>query len=438
MTDKNMAKLFKKAVPLLVALFVLGALCGILLVGPSALTDFFQSEETTTQAPEETSQEPISLGSVSARFMCAGDNLIHNVIYQQAASRSATGGYDFTFAYEKIAPVLKLSDFAILNQETVISKSNEPSSYPLFNSPAELGEHMVKLGFNVINHANNHVLDQGAAGASETIEFWKSQSGVILTGLYSDETDMNTVKTNTVNGITFSHLGFTEYLNGLSLPADSALKIVSPVSAGLTKDTFFATMKAMVENAKASSDVVCVSVHFQQENNTTPSASQEEIVNALVSYGADVIIGTGSHVLQPIKYVERTDGTRALVIYSLGNFISAQDSAANMVSAIADITVEKNLDTNTTTVKSAGLIPIVTHYGSNFTNLHIEPFYTYTAELADLHGIKDPSFSYEYITNLLNSVVTSEFIISDPFAVVEEVTEAPIAQPSDTTQEQAA
>ncbi|HZK38842.1 MAG TPA: CapA family protein [Clostridia bacterium] len=351
----------------------------------------------------------------SVRMMCVGDNLIHSNIYQQAKARAGNGGYDFAFAYRAVEDILKMADFAVLNQETPIVIGKEPSTFPRFNSPPELGEHMRKIGFTVINHANNHVLDQGVTGALKTIEFWKTQEGVLLTGLYSDEDDMHELKLQTVNGIVFAHIGCTEYLNGMRVPDSAELKVISPVGANMTKDEFFRTMKNLIEKAKAKSDVVCVSAHFQQEDSFVPSATQEEIVAKLVAYGADVIIGTGPHVLQPVKFVEGDGGKRALVIYSLGNFISAQSKAANMMSGIADVRFVKSSSTGQTSIVSAAVIPIVTHYTSGYTDVRILPFSDYTPALAGNHGVRkyQAKFDYSYAEDLFNRVIGDDFLYQD-------------------------
>ena len=46
---------------------------------------------------------------------------------------------------------------------------------------------------------------------------------------------------------------------------------------------------------------------------------------SFADWGADIIIGTHPHVIQPVEYITAADGRKVLVIYSLGNFISAQD-----------------------------------------------------------------------------------------------------------------
>lgn len=351
----------------------------------------------------------------SVRMMCVGDNLIHSNIYQQAKERAVGGGYDFSFAYKGVEDILKMADFAVLNQETPIVADKEPDTFPSFNSPPELGVHMRKIGFTVINHANNHVLDKGASGALKTIEFWKTQEGVLLTGLYSDEDDMNEAKLQTVNGIVFAHIGCTEYLNGRRVPDSAAIEVISPIGANMTKTEFFDTMKSLIEKAKAESDVVCVSAHFRQEDSTVPSVTQEEIVGKLVEYGADVIIGTGPHVLQPVKFVESDGGKRSLVIYSLGNFISAQSKAANMMSGIADVRFVKSSSTGQTNIVSAAVIPIVTHYTSGYKDVRIIPFSEYTPALAGNHGVRkyQSKFDYAYAEDLFSRVIGEGFLYTD-------------------------
>lgn len=82
----------------------------------------------------------------------------------QASRRAGGNGYDFTPAYEAIAPIVAEADFAFVNQETVLAGAELPlSNYPRFCSPPEVGETMLDLGFNLIATANNHCFDLGEA-----------------------------------------------------------------------------------------------------------------------------------------------------------------------------------------------------------------------------------------------------------------------------------
>lgn len=363
-------------------------------------------EELAEKFPDKVRQPSV------VRMMAAGDNLIHSSIYKQALARGNGTEYDFEYAYEQVRDVLALADFRVLNQETPIVSSKEPDTYPSFNSPPSLGDLMVDLGFTVFNHANNHILDKGASGALETIEYWKSKPGITLTGAYSDETDRLEVKTNTVNDITFSHIGVTEYLNGLNVPADSPLRVVSLTDNKRTREEVEATVKEMIEAAKKESDIVCVSMHWQREDWTDVTDDQRAWAEQMVDWGADVIIGTGPHVIQPMEFVERADGSRALIIYSLGNFISAQSKATNMLGGIADVTFTKDFITGKTEITSAGFIPTVTHYDGKYQNIRIIPFQDYPEEMANQHGVRNfqTKFNYEFAKNVYDTVIGPEFL----------------------------
>lgn len=354
--------------------------------------------KTKAEITEDVDAAVAPKGSTTARLMCAGDNLIHRGLYRQANNRANGNGYDFSYAYERIRDIIALSDIAFLNQETVMDTDSEPSSYPLFNSPPELLDEMIDIGFNIFNQSTNHVMDKGTSGAFNDLALFKSKKDIILTGLYQSKEDMFKPQTIDVNGITFSFVGFTEYLNGLNVPEDSDLGLLYLDDKRSTEDELYATMKKMIDTAKQSSDLVCVSMHWKDENITEPDESQQEIAQKLLDYGADIIIGTGPHVLQPIEFRQNGDGEQALIIWSLGNFISLQDSRNNMLGGIADVVVKKDYDNNSVSIESAKLIPTVTHFSSAFSNAYIIPLKDYTAEKASSHG-NVSGFTYDYCMN---------------------------------------
>jgi poly-gamma-glutamate synthesis protein (capsule biosynthesis protein) len=82
--------------------------------------------------------------------------------------------------------------------------------------------------------------------------------------------------------------------------------------------------RGAVREARRQADLVVVSVHWGNEYQHLPTKRQRDIARALVDAGCDVILGHHPHVLQPVELME-ADGRRALVAYSLGNFISNQD-----------------------------------------------------------------------------------------------------------------
>ncbi len=360
-------------------------LCIVLVFGcVNALKDKREDSESADATVKTTTTT--KTGFTEANLLCAGDNLIHQAIYVQANQRVGGNSYDFSYAYKNVADIVKSADIAFLNQETIIVPSKPASSYPLFNSPPELLDEMIEIGFDVFNQSTNHTMDKLASGALEDYELFQSKDNILLTGLYKTWDDMFKPQTITKNDIIFSFMGFTEFLNGLRVPEDSDLGLVYLTDTRHTQTELYDTMQKMIDVAKDASDIVCVSMHWQTEDITAPDESQKEIAAKLVDMGADIIIGTGPHVLQPIEFVTRDDGSKALIIWSLGNFISTQANDPNLLGGLADVTVKKDYATGEVTISDVGFIPTVTHYGASRSNVRIIPFADYNESLAASHG----------------------------------------------------
>ncbi len=361
-------------------------LCIALVFGCiNAFKDKNENKEVQN-ADATVAQTTTKTGYTQANLLCAGDNLIHEAIFKQANQRAGGTGYDFSYAYENVADIVKSADLAFLNQETIIVPSKPASSYPLFNSPPQLLDEMIEIGFDVFNQSTNHTMDKHLSGALEDYELFQSKENILLTGLYKTWDDMFIPQTVTKNDITFSFIGFTEFLNGLKVPSDSDLGLVYLTDTRRTQSELYDTMQRMIDAGKKASDIVCVSMHWQTEDITAPDESQKEIAQKLVDMGADIIIGTGPHVLQPIEFVERDDGSKALIIWSLGNLISTQQNDPNLLGGFADITVRKDYATGEVTISNVGFIPTVTHYGVGRSNVRIIPFKDYNESLAAAHG----------------------------------------------------
>jgi poly-gamma-glutamate synthesis protein (capsule biosynthesis protein) len=364
--------------------------------------------ENSSSEPEET------ISSVTLKAV--GDNLIHNTIYIQAQNRASNGqAYDFYPAYEKIAELLEGADFAFINQETLLaSEVFEPSSYPMFNSPTEVGDTMLELGFNLFSHSNNHALDKGVKGINATLDYWENKEGLgedfLVTGLFRDENDMNHVRVMEKNGISLALVAFTEHTNGLKLPSAAENKII------YTNDT--ETIKNQIQAADQTADVVIVSVHWGIENSHEVTDAQRDLAQKMFDWGADIILGTHPHVLQPVESITSTNGERqGYVIYSLGNFISAQDAADNLVGGILDFTIYKNMGTGEISIGQPSLTPVVTHYETAWQkNLSLYPLSEYTEELAEFHGVRRnyPNFSVDYIWGMLEEVIGETYLQEKP------------------------
>ncbi len=351
-------------------------------------------------ADPTTTEEQILFSSVS--FVAVGDNLIHKPIYNQAAARTSEG-YDFSYAYENFDDIISAPDVAILNQETIISTEHNVSTYPMFNSPVEVGEEMLELGFDVFNIATNHSIDCGEKGLISAINFWKGKNAITC-GAYLNKEDYSDIPMHEVNGVKIAYIGFTESTNGLSLPSDSEVILVRA-----SEET---RLQQRIIDAKAVADVVVVNAHWGNEYTHEPTDTQRQLAGKLASWGADVIIGTHPHVIQPVEYINNEDGSRTLVAYSLGNFISAQNRGPRMLGGVLNFDIVKNNATGEIAFENVKFSGVVTHYGQSFSNLRIYPLSEYTQELASKHGVLDktPEFSLQYLNDIIAKVIDKQFL----------------------------
>lgn len=394
------------------------------------VTEYVHTAESLTEASlAQTEFESVSSAETAAAepepefatvsVAAVGDNLIHSSLYKQAAARygeahGGEAGYDFEYAYKNIEGIIRRADMAVINQETLICNDVfAPSTYPLFNSPTELGDHMLDIGFDVFTIANNHTLDKGAEGLSACLDYWDSRENAVVCGAYRNAGDRANIRTAEFNGITFSFLSYTESLNGLSLPAGSELSI------GDAYD--IETMKSEISAANEISDVCVVALHWGVENSDIISDYQRNTAKALADAGVDIIIGNHPHVLRDIEKIEREDGSEALCAYSLGNFISAQSVGQNLIGGVLKFDVSIRIDgeadkPQSPVIGNIELVPVITHYDGNYHDVRLYPLSDYTRELAESHGVKNMSrFGYDYIFEVLERNIGDEYFDPDDY-----------------------
>ena len=338
-------------------------------------------------------------------FLATGDNLIHGAIYMQALQRGNGNYYDFDFLYENISDFMHGYDLCYINQETLINSTYAPSTYPRFSSPPELGLTLYNLGFRVFSISNNHTYDLGAGGIDATLEYWNSMpNDIYLTGLYTNYTNYYNIPIYEMNGITFAFLAYTEHTNGLPTPYNSNAYVVYTSEEEI--------LERQIRFANTLADVVVIIPHWGVEGTHTVSEAQRALANKMCIWGADVILGSHPHVLQEIEWLENNEtGNRTLVIYSLGNFASAQSAPDNLIGGFFTFDIIK--DNMYINFENVSFYPLITHYGYNYSNITVYPYSEYSNNLAINHGIRDnyPIFSLEYIDLVLKNTIDKEFLV---------------------------
>lgn len=340
--------------------------------------------------------------STSISLIMAGDNLINDKLYNTA--KKGDGSYDFRSMYSYIKDIVKNYDLAYYNQETILGGSEiGVSSYPAFNSPYEVGDATIDAGFNLVSLATNHTLDRGEKAIINSLNYWNNKSNVLTSGSYLSNNDRNKINIKEVNNITYTMLNYTYGTNGIKVPEgkEYLVNIWPCNSNNPDNDTKYQeykkTVKEDIERVRDKVDLLIVAMHFGVEYTHVPTNYQIDMAEFLSSLGVDIIIGTHPHVIMPITYINDT-----LVIYSLGNFLSAQDTNNDYnttVGLLSSIKITKNIDKdNNISIKLSDLNNELI-YTTNKDGYKIIPFSN--------PDIKDYLNDYERIYNKYANIVRS-------------------------------
>lgn len=340
-------------------------------------------------------------------FAACGDNLINSYLYNQAQARTEDDTYDFSYCYKWVARFFRDTDLNWINQETLVTDTLEPSSYPTFSSPGAVGQALHDINFRVFNISTNHTYDKGVDGLTDTVAYWKKMKDALAVGLVKNDV-YEKIPIKTVNGVKFAFLSYTYGTNGLSTPSGSKTRVIYLSETDV--------IKKQVKLARKNADVVIVSCHWGTEDSHTITDYQRSLAKQLTGWGADLIIGTHPHVIQDCEWV-KSKGRKAFCAYSLGNFLSGQSKTDNLIGAVLSLNFEVKEDlleeTYTVKIKKPKLIPTVTDYRPGFQDIHVEWLKDYTKELADSHGVRSAggyNFNYEYIFDMLKNNVNKKYL----------------------------
>lgn len=292
-------------------------------------------------------------------IVMVGDALIHGAVYLDA--KKSDGSYDFSSMFKMIKPIIQDYDLRYYNQESIIG-GGKPSHYPRLNSPKAIGEDLVDIGFNLVSLANNHAFDKGEDAIRYSNKFWKKQEGVITAGTYSSQKERDNIPVYVQNDIKFSFLSYTVRTNGFKASKGNEYLVNVYDKEQIKED---------ITKAKENgAEVIIVAMHWGNEYTHKPTKQQKNIAKYLSSLGVNLIIGTHPHVIQPIDYVENT-----LVVYSLGNFISAQKvlGLEKIIGLLASVEIVVDEDSNVT-FENLNYQLLYTYYNSNNKNFKIYPF----------------------------------------------------------------
>ena len=365
--------------------------------------------ETITVEMSETVQVPseqLAAPPPEYKIIMVGDILLHTPVEESCLQPDGSYDYDSLFSHTK--EEIAAADLALVNQEVIIGGADLGiTGYPSFNADFSLCDSLAGAGFDIICHATNHAMDKGRKGLINCAKYWRENyPQITVLGIH------DTADTSTSCGaepvildlpdMKIAVLNYTYGTNGIQLPDDM------PYAVDLLNEEQVA---ADIQRAEELADFTIVCPHWGTEYRLTSDASQEKWTKIFAENGADLILGTHPHVIEPIEWVTDEAGEHEmLVYYSLGNFVNwtsgtGEGVANRMVGGMAEVTITKN-DHGEVEIADYGVKPMISHVASGPEGVTTYFLEDYPEELAEENEIvsQDPEFSREYCVNLCDSI----------------------------------
>jgi poly-gamma-glutamate capsule biosynthesis protein CapA/YwtB (metallophosphatase superfamily) len=297
-----------------------GGLLAVAAIGAACFAGFHGRRPAAAVVPY-----PHELAQVS--FAVAGDVIPHEAV-RQAAAAAGPGAEGWGALFSGVSDVFKKADFGFVNLETPVAPAHSKGSKPfMFDAPIALLDALKANGIKIVSFANNHVMDQGWAGFTETREHLRDE-GLLFAGSGDTAQQGWQPVFTEANGIKVGWLGMTRWLNGNRNPDKDDQPHVNffpyPGESGGAPGMDEAGVIEAVKKARAQCDFLVVSIHWGVEYAAAPRPEDVEVAHKMLDAGTSVIVGHHPHVLQPVETYRTADGRNTVIFYSLGNFLSNQ------------------------------------------------------------------------------------------------------------------
>ncbi|MDS0526267.1 CapA family protein [Clostridium sp. SHJSY1] len=276
------------------------------------------------------------------KITSVGNILFHG---KQLVGAKTKDGYDFKPSFNYMKDVVSGADIAIGTLETTFG-GGEYSGYPTFNSPDEVLPSLKDMGINVINYANNHILDEGSDGFLRTLSVTKNNN-IDMVGVKNNTNDKGYL-VKEVDGQKIGIISYTyetEKENGQrtinSIPIPNKVNGLINTFNYDELDTFYSNIASNIDDMKKSGvNFIITNLHWGDEYSTKENNTQKNMAQKLSEMGVDIILGSHPHVIEPYGVITNSKGKKTFVVYSQGNFISNQ-------CADEGVTHDENIDSDT-------------------------------------------------------------------------------------------
>lgn len=250
-----------------------------------------ENEEKNTTKDEEVNKEPKDIVLTMAGDFTLGTDDTFNKSTSLPAAVSNSGN-DFSYLLKNVRKVFEDDDYTLVNLETTFTDSTQKKDKGdaiqfHFKGPKSYAKILTSSSIEGVTIANNHIYDYGTQGFNDTVKTLQDNK-VDITG------EGHKIVTE-IKGIKFGFLGYQAWDN-----------------SDKTKEK----IKNDIESLKNDGvKIVIPYFHWGYEKATKPSPYQVDLAHFAIDSGADMVVGSHSHVIQSLE-----DYKGKLIAYSLANF----------------------------------------------------------------------------------------------------------------------
>lgn len=263
-----------------------------------------ETEETGVENREDDKNQEYDGGDITLLF--AGDVYFSNHVLNAYDNAGGIHGV----LDEGIRAEINAADIFMVNQEFPFTERGTQAADKqfTFRLPHDRLHLMNEMGIDIVTMANNHILDYGPEGITDSIAAL-NEAGIRYVGVGENLDEAKKLEIIEVKGKKIGFLGTSRVYMAASWAAgDNHPGVFSTYDPTLPLEE--------IKKADALVDYLVVYVHWGVERETEPKEYQRTMGKQYVDAGADMVIGSHPHVLQPLEYYQDKP-----IMYSLGNFV---------------------------------------------------------------------------------------------------------------------
>lgn len=286
--------------------------------------DIFKSKQS-----EELSQPSIEAAYQPITMAFVGDVYLSDVLNQYYIEDGVSG-----FLSPSVKDVLQNSELTIMNHEYVATDSEAKVDYQLytFKAPQERQVILKDIGVDIMSLANNHILDYGVEGLTDTMESLAALE-IEYMGAGNNIAEAISPVIKEIQGKKIGFLAASRFIPSGSWYAQEGKAGVMATYESMPQYEMLLKEITRIKEEE-NCDFVVVYLHFGVEKEIVPEEYQRSLSYSYIDAGADLVIGSHVHRLQGIEYYKDK-----MICYNLGNFLFSNYRSDT---AIIQITLEED------------------------------------------------------------------------------------------------